>query len=119
MTESGKQSKAMAESLHLPVGNAMEIDSTLGIISTIFMGPEFNGETMDAGEQRVVGRITGFTMLNAHRNTWQGPTAGTSAHCQTFCQSSVESLNPRYTMRHTKRMYAGDLHCEYAVELKK
>lgn len=119
MTEAGRQSKAMAESFHLPAGNAMEIDNALGIISAIIMGPEFRGEILDAGETQVVGRIDGCPMLNAHRNLGQGKPAGTASHCQTFCSSSVESLNPRYTMRYKKRMCTGDDHCEYAIELKK
>jgi hypothetical protein len=32
---------------------------------------------------------------------------------------AVESLNLQYTMRYTRRMYTGDTHCEYAIELKK
>jgi hypothetical protein len=40
MTEGGKESKAVAESLGLPASNALEIDSTLGIISAIILGPE-------------------------------------------------------------------------------
>ena len=118
MTEGGKESRAMAQSLGLPVSNAVEIDSTLDIISAIILGPELKGEILEANEDRAIGKITGCPMLNAHRNIGYGPTAGTPAHCQAFCQSAVESLNPRYTMKYTKRMCTGDPHCEYAVELK-
>lgn len=117
MTEGGKESKAMAQSLDLPASNAAEIDSTLDIISAIILGPELKGEILEANEDRVIGKITGCPMLNAHRNIGNEPT-GTPAHCQAFCQSAVESLNPRYTMRYTKRMCTGDPHCEYVVELK-
>ena len=119
MSEGGKESKALAESLGLPASNAAEIDSTLDIISAIILGPELMGEIVEADERRVIGKITGCPMLNAHRNIGYAPTAGTPAHCQAFCQSSVESLNPRYTMRYMKRMCTGDPYCEYAIELKK
>ena len=119
MSEGGKESKALAESLGLPASNAAEIDSTLDIISAIILGPELMGEIVEADERRVIGKITGCPMLNAHRNIGYGSTAGTPAHCQAFCQSSVESLNPRYTMRYMKRMCTGDPYCEYAIELKK
>ena len=33
-------------------------------------------------------------MLNAHRNLRQGKPTGTASHCQAFCSSAVESLNP-------------------------
>ncbi len=119
MSEGGKKSKAMAESLGFPATNAMEIDSTLGIISSIIQGPELKGEILEANEDQVIGKITGCSMLNAHRGVGYGPTAGTPAHCQAFCQNSVESLNPRYTIRYKKMMCTGDPYCEYAIELKK
>jgi hypothetical protein len=118
MTEGGKESKTLAESLGLPASNAVEIESTLDIISTIILGPELMGDILEANEERVIGKMTGCPMLNAHRNIGNEPT-GTHAHCQAFCQSSVESLNPRYTMRYTKKMCIGDPHCEYIIELKK
>ncbi len=118
MTQGGKESKNLADSLGLPASNAVEIESALDIISTIIMGPELRGEILQASEERVIGKMTGCPMLNAHRNIGLEPT-GTHAHCQAFCQSVVDSLNPRYTMRYTRRMCTGDTHCEYAIELKK
>jgi len=119
MTEGGKDSKNLARSLGLPASNAIEIESTLDIISTIILGPELRGEILVANEDHVIGKMTGCPMLNAHRNIGHRPTAGTAAHCQAFCQNSVESLSPRYTMRYTKRMCTGDPHCEYVIKLKK
>lgn len=119
MTEGGKEAKALAESLGLPASNAPEIDDAVGIISTIILGPEFESDVLDAKGDRVIGRMTGCPMLNAHRSFSNGPTAGTPAHCQAFCRSSVESLNPRYTLQFNKRMCTGDPYCEYAIELKK
>jgi len=118
MTEGGKESKNLAESFGLVASNAVEIESTLNIISTIILGPELRGEILEANEERIIGKMTGCPMLNAHRNIGHEP-IGTHAHCQAFCQNSVESLNPRYTMRYTKRMCTGDPHCEYVIELKR
>ena len=118
MTEGGKESKPMAQSLGLPISNAVEIENTLDIISAIILGPELKGEIFEANEERVIGKITSCPMLNAHRNIGHVPTAGTPAHCQAFCQVSVESLNPLYTARYMKRMCTGDPHCEYVIELK-
>ncbi len=118
MTEGGKASKEIVKSLSLPASNAKEIDSTLGIISAILLGPELAGEILEASDNWVTGKMTVCPMLNAHRSIGYGPTAGTPSHCRAFCQSFVESLNPQYTMRYTKRMCTGDLHCEYVIELK-
>ena len=119
MSQGGKESKAVAESLGLPASNAMEIGDTLDIISTILLGPEFKGAILEANEDKVIGKLTGCPMLNAHRNIGQGPIVGTPAHCQAFCQNAVESLNPRYTMHYMKRMCTGDPYCQYAIELRK
>jgi hypothetical protein len=90
----------------------------LDVVSTIILGPELIGEFLEADEERVKFMITGCPMLNAHKMIGHEPTKGTPAHCQAFCQSSVESLNPKYTLRYTKRMCTGDPHCEYVIELK-
>ncbi len=119
MTEGGKESKIIAESLGLPANNAIEIDDALSIITTIILGPGLESDILEAKEDQVIGRMTGCPMLNAHRSVGYGPTGGTPAHCQAFCQSSVESLNPMFTMRYSKRMCVGDPYCEYAIEFKK
>jgi hypothetical protein len=118
MTEGGKESKSLAESLGLPSGNAMEIEDTLDIISAIILGPELEGAILEANEDRVIGKMTGCPMLNAHRRAGCRP-VGTPSHCQAFCQSAVENLNPRYIMSYSKRMCTGDPYCEYAIEQKK
>ena len=104
MAGGGKESRAMAEFLGLPARNAAEIDNAIGIFSTIIMGPELEGYVLEADEDHLIGKMTNCPMLNVHRSVGHGPTAGTPDHCQTFGQSAVESLNPRYTMRYTKRM---------------
>jgi len=119
MFEGGKGSKALADSLGLPVGNAKEIDEALSIISIMLLGPGFKNEILEADEGRVIVRLTGCPMLNAHRSVGYGPTSGTPAHCQEFCQSSVESLNPRYAIQYRNRMCTGNPYCEYAIDLKK
>jgi len=41
--EGGKEAKALAEKLDLPVGNARDVDETWGVLSLILYGPEFTG----------------------------------------------------------------------------
>jgi hypothetical protein len=116
MAEGGKGSKAMAESLGLPTGNAIEVDDASSIIAEIIMGPEFKYEVIEADEDRVRGRFTGCPWLNALQRAGLRPTAGFPNPCQSYSQNSVESLNPKYTMRYDKRMCTGDQYCEYVIE---
>lgn len=113
--EGGRQSKAIADALGLPVGNAREIDEAFGTLSTIIMGPGFNGEYIESSEDRVKFKLTGCPMLNAHRQMNYPPTRETPRGCQAFCQNLVESLNPRYTISYAKRMCTGDPNCEYSI----
>ena len=108
---------ALAISLGLPASNAVEIDNTLSVISAIILGPELKGEVLESNDNLVIGRTNDCPMLNVHRNIRYEQTTGTPAHCQAFCQSAVESLNPMYKMRYTKRMCTGNPHCEYIIEL--
>lgn len=119
MTKGGKESKAVAQAPVLPAGNAVETGGTFDIISVIFMGPELEGETLETDEDQVIGKVTGSPIFNAHKSIGNEPTAETPAHYQAFCQNLVESSNPRYTMRCTKRICTEDSYYEYSIKHKK
>ena len=116
--EGGKEAKALAEKLALPMGNAKEVDETWGVLSQILYGPEITWETQEEGEDRVVDRITGCPFLNRHREMGAG-NEGLFDGCQAYSRSAVESLNPKYTQRFESAMCQGAPYCESIVELKK
>ncbi len=118
MAEGGKEVKKIAASLGLPAGNAKAVSDAWGILSTILFGPGFENEIAEATEDRVVERLVGCAMLNAHREMGVPP-LGTPIHCQAFCKSAVEGLNPRYTQRFTRRMCTGDPFCESVIEVRR
>jgi hypothetical protein len=116
--EGGKEAKALAEKLALPMGNAKEVDETWGVLSQILYGPEITWETQEEGEDRVVDRITGCPFLNRHREMGAG-NEGLFDGCQAYSRSAVESLNPKCTQRFESAMCQGAPYCESIVELKK
>ena len=117
-TEGGRAVRDIAITLGLPSGNAIEIDEALSVIAEIILGPGFNIEVKEASESRVNGTITSCPMLNTYRELGL-PTAGTHLHCQAFCENGIQSMNPEYRTRYTKRMCRGDDCCECIVELKR
>lgn len=118
MGEGGKQAGELAAQLGLPANNAIETSEAWGIVGTILLGPEIESEVVEADENRIVDRITGCAMLNAHQELGVSLT-GLADHCQAYNSNAVEAINPKYTQHFTKRMCAGDKYCESHVELKK
>lgn len=114
--EIAKEIAGIADSLDLSADNAQEIVDAWEIISKIIMGnPEY--ETIESSNDRVVNHITscpaGFNKekeITAAKNIIEG--------CQRYCTILVETLNPKYTQRFTKRMCNDDDYCESIVELK-
>ena len=120
MAEGGRAAEGIAGTLGLPVGNAVEIDDTLGIVTQILFGPEFTGEATETMPDRVTFRMTGCAMLNREQELNRDPVeASMPQNCQAFCGNAVESLNPDYALEYTRRMCTGDPHCEYTIRLRK
>jgi hypothetical protein len=117
-SKGGQGSKAIAESFKLPASNAIEVNDAFIIAATIILGPELKADVLEANEDRVIGKVLYCPLLNANRNVGS-PTKNSHSHCLAYCQNSVESLNPHYTLSNSKRMCLGDPYCEYAIELKK
>jgi len=49
--------------------------------------------TRAANDNRVIGKMTGCPMLNAHRNVGYGPTAGTPSHCEYVIELKKQLAN--------------------------
>lgn len=50
--EGGKEAKGLADMLGLPTGNAIEVDDSWGLISSILYGPEINAPAATAAIMR-------------------------------------------------------------------
>lgn len=111
-----KEIKGMIDSMKLSGENAVEIVESWAILSKILMGnPVFT--SVERSKERVVNHITSCPVLfneekDVHdvNNSIEG--------CQRYCKIVVDTLNPKYTQKFTKRICAGDDYCESIVELK-
>lgn len=115
--EGGKQVKDIADALGLPAGSIQEVDETWGIIGGILI-PGVEGEVVKSNDKRVVTRITSCPLFNSQKEIGLENGEGMCIACRAFNKNAVESLNPEYTQRFTRRMCMGDDHCESVVEEK-
>ena len=80
MSEGGKQAGELAAKLGLPSEDAIQTSEAWEIVGKIIMGPEIECNVVEADPERIVERITGCPMLNAHKEL--GLTLeGLSEHC--------------------------------------
>ena len=118
--EAGKEMKNLAMALGLPSGNARQIGDTIGILSSISFGPEFRLEPPEETEHGAIGKVTGCAVLNSAIQMGLDPNIVARPACQTMMRSTVESLNPEYTIGPgTKNMCSGDKYCELAIEQRR
>ena len=113
----GKEMKSLATALGLPTDNARDLDDTEAVLLTILYGPEFEFENVEETEDMVVSKMTGCAVLNQALGMGLDPKVVCLAACQTLGKSTIENLNPKYTMRFNKTMCAGDPYCETVIEL--
>jgi len=117
LIEAGREMKDIAMALGLPSGNARQIVETVGILNTIYFGPENKYEPVVETEHGAMGKMTNCAIRNSAIQMGLDPEIAALTACRTMMRSVVESLNPEYTLKKdTKNMCSGNEYCEMAVE---
>jgi len=117
--EGGKESKNIARSLGLPAGSAREIADTVGIVSQILYGPEFQWSVLESQGDQVTSRITGCPLINRAVEMGLDPKTVLLSACHGYSKSIVRELHPGYRLSFKKRMCVGDRYCESVIESRK
>ena len=115
--EIGKMSKEVADALRLPLNTAPEIAEALRIIATIFFSADYAIEHLPIAEDRSVLRVTRCPFVFREMEI-RGRTGPIFSRCLTFAITSVEALNPEYTLRFVRSLCMGDRTCELKVVKK-
>ena len=115
--EIGKQSREVAEALRLPLKTAPQVADAHRIIATIFFSRDYSVEHLKIAEDRSVLRVTRCPFLFRDMEI-RGRTGPLFSRCLTFGITSVEALNPEYTLRFVRSMCMGDRACELKVVKK-
>ena len=119
VTELAEEMSSIVDSLGLPARDAIEIVDAFGSVVNIMIG-KVEYETINATKDRVVAHINHINncpILGS--NEMDIPVEVDSDLCPKYCANIVETLNPRYSFRFTKKLCGGDPYCEGIIELKK
>lgn len=108
------EAKALAASLSLPVGTAKDLASTLGIISTVFFGPETTTEVASFEGDRAVLMVKRCPFL-LREEEFRAEPGAVFSRCLAFSIAAVEALNPDYTLRFIRSACQGDRNCEMKI----
>ena len=82
------------------------------------MGPEFEFETVEATDNKCVGKTAKCAWHERWKELGFKEDICSSGH-QAWGEGAVESLNPNFSFSLTKNMQRGDSYCEWAIERKK
>ena len=115
--EIGKQSREVADALRLPLKTAPQVADAHRIVATIFFSADYSMEHLKIAEDRSALRVTRcpFVFRDMEIRGSKGPLF---SRCLTFGITSVEALNPDYTLRFVRSMCMGDRACELKVVKK-
>jgi hypothetical protein len=110
----------MKEAFNLPVENAIDAANLAWVIATAQMGPEVEGETVEATPERVVVRYTECPWFNRYKELGVKPENMTcpGGH-QAWIEGGLNAVNPKITWKLTKAMPRGDPYCEEVYEFAK
>jgi hypothetical protein len=117
-SQAGKGAKELADTLGLTIENPRDIDAVLALLAVTSMGPEFEFKTVEATEDRCVGRTTKCAWHERWKELGFKEDLCSSGH-QGWGDGAVGSLNPNFTFSLTKNMIRGDQFCEWIIERNK
>ncbi len=117
-SQAGNGAKELTDTLGLTIENPRDIDETMALLAVTSMGPEFEFKTVEATDDRCVGKTTKCPWHERRKELGLKEDLCSSGH-QGWGDGAVESLNPNFTFSMTKSMQGGDSCCEWVIERKK
>jgi hypothetical protein len=113
-----REIRAIADRYGMPRENAADLVQTLGAISVILFGPEFETRYIEGFPDEAVIRLTGCAMFREER-TRDVTNHQVSSICQAYVGHAIEGLNPGFTISVIKARCRGDPFCEMVIEKRK
>lgn len=118
--EGGKTVKDVISAAGIPLdaNDAKSIAEASFAAAVVTMGPELQGEIVEATKDRSVMRVTKCPWHERWKELGRVWDACTSGH-QAWGEGMLEKINPDFTHKLTKNMCRGDPYCEFIIERKK
>lgn len=117
-SEMANEIRAIADRYGMPRKNAADLVQTLGVISVILFGPEFETRYIEGFPDEAVIRLTGCAMFREEPARGIAPPQ-VSSICQAYVQHAIDGLNPEFTISLPMARCRGDAFCEMVIEKKK
>lgn len=117
-SEMAQEIRAIADQYRMPRNHAADLVQTLGAISVILFGPEFETRYIEGFPDESVIRLTECAMFreeSAHGIS--PPQVGTV--CQAYVRHAIAALNPEFTISIPRARCRGDSFCEMVIERRK
>ena len=116
-SEMGQEIRAIASRYKMPRDNAAHLVQTLGIISVVLFGPEFETKYIEGFPDEAVIRLTECAMfrdVSAHDIS----PMQVNKVCQAYVQHAIMALNPEFTVTINRARCRGDSFCEMIIGRK-
>jgi hypothetical protein len=114
-SEMGSEIRAIADRYGMPRNDAADLVQTLGAISVILFGPEFETRYIEGFPDEAVIRLTECAMFREEPARGIAPLQVNSV-CQAYVQHAIDALNPGFSVSISKARCRGDSFCEMVIE---
>lgn len=117
-SEMAQEIRAIADQYRMPRNHAADLVQTLGAISVILFGPEFETRYIEGFPDESVIRLTECAMFREESaHGIPPPQVGTV--CQAYVRHAIAALNPEFTISIPRARCRGDSFCEMVIERRK
>jgi hypothetical protein len=117
-SEIGDEIRAIADRYGMPRNHAADLVQTLGAVSVILFGPEFETRYIEGDPREGAIRLTECAMFRNESSYGVSPSQVHRA-CMAYIQNAVEALNPAFSISAPLTRCRGDSFCEMVIEQKR
>jgi hypothetical protein len=117
-SEMAHEIRSIADRYGMPREHAADLVQTLGAVSVILFGPEFETRFIEGFPEEAVIRLTQCAMFR-EETAYGIPPSQVYSVCSAYLWHAIEALNPEFTLNMSRSRCCGDEFCEMIIERKK
>ena len=116
-SEMGQEILSIANRYGMKRDDASHLVQTLGTISVILFGPEFETRYIEGFPEEAIIRLTECAMFRDESAHGISPSQVNNV-CQAYVRHAIEALNPEFTVTISRARCRGDSFCEMIIGRK-
>ncbi len=117
-SEIAEEIHTLADRYQMPRDNSADLVQTLGAISVILFGPEFETRYIEGFPEEAVIRLTECAMFR-EEGTQAASSPAVNRVCRTYVKHAIKALNPEFSITVTRARCSGDPFCEMIIARRK